>query len=36
MERFTNYQQMIVPAMVWESIKSNAAVRMLVSFSMAC
>lgn len=33
MEHFTNYQQMIAPAMVWESIESNDAVRMAVSFS---
>lgn len=33
MEHFTNYQQMIAPAMVWESIENNDAVRMDVSFS---
>ena len=33
MEHFTNYQQMIAPAMVWESIESNDAVRMAISFS---
>lgn len=33
MEHFTNYQQMTAPAMVWESIESNDAVRMAVSFS---
>lgn len=33
MEHFTNYQQMIAPAMVWETIESNDAVRMAVSFS---
>ena len=33
MEHFTNYQQMIAPAMVWESIESNNAVRMAISFS---
>ena len=26
MEHFTNYQQMIAPAMVWESIERNDAV----------
>lgn len=33
MEHFTNYQQMIAPAMVWESIERNDAVKMAVSFS---
>lgn len=33
MERFTNYQQMIAPTMVWESIERNDAVKMAVSFS---
>lgn len=33
MERLVNYQQMVDPTMVWESIKSNDAVRMDVSFS---
>ena len=28
MEHFTNYQQMIAPAMVWESIERNDAVKM--------
>lgn len=33
MERLVNYQQMVDPTMVWESIKSKDAVRMDVSFS---
>ena len=33
MEHFTNYQQTIAPAMVWESIERNDAVKMAVSFS---
>lgn len=33
MEHFTNYQQMIAPAMVWESIERNDAIKMAVSFS---
>ena len=32
MEHFTNYQQMIAPAMVWESIESNDAVSHLLVY----
>ena len=33
MERLANYQQMVVPILVWGSLKSNDAVRMDVSFT---